>query len=353
MALQRVIAALDWAGKRAGNITTSLAVYDDWLADERAREAFVDAFPYARMTRLKALDFHSLYLSESSAAGAWFTVWLGGHTPCLEVLRIRAKGLPLDHLSLCCLKHLDLCFETFIHSVPELAKHLPRLETLHLHGCHPLCSVDEIDVSRCRHLRALSLRHIAVRKLMKLPTCRLSVISRTMHHGSALEHTVSLAEYVRLHLRWQMAQDTSQGLFQSHDPLRELVLHWPLTYDQSAFSWLLRCMPANKQPLFNLKSIVIEGAIVRVIIPARLPQLKELVVASSGNLELNVEDPAATAGVLTTFHVRGRPLTVANLDVLKAAFQKRDKLLVARELPNCESSPSKYLTSGLCDRSLH
>ena len=362
--LQRLVAAIDWAGKRVGSITTSLAFYYDWLADEqdqRARQAFLHAFSDARVKQLKVVDIRHFYLRECSAPVAWLAAWLGGHTPCVEVLRVRAGDLSLDGFSLEWLKHLELNFRTLSLFTSLLARHLPKLETLHLHGGPSGPYVREIDVSECRHLRALSLRNVGVGKLSKPPTCRLAVVSSTAHDGSGrnewgeIEHVLSLAEHVTKRLTAQEMRSSPQSIFQAHSPLKELRLIWPRSDLLSTGLWLLKCMPANNQPLFNLRQITITAdAILDLVIPAKLPHLEELILASIGPLELEFKDPAATAGVLTTFCVCGMPLRVHGLHILNAAFQDRRKCLVAKEVgvPHSESPMTDHFTGGLCLRDI-
>lgn len=192
-------------------------------------------------------------------------------------------------------------------------------------------------------------------------TCRLAVVSSTAHDDSGhnewgeIEHVLSLAEHVTKRLTVQKMRSSPHSIFQAHSPLKELRLIWPRSDLISTGLWLLKCMPANKQPLFNLRQIIITAdAILDLVIPAKLPPLEELILASSGPLELEFQNTAATAGVLTTFCVCGMPLRVHGLHSLNAAFQERRKCLVARELgvPHSESPMTDHFPGGLCLRDI-
>ena len=347
-----------------GSLTTSLAFYYDWLADEqdeRARQAFLHTFSNARVKQLKFVDIRHFYLRECIAPVAWLAAWLGGYTPYVEVLRVRARDLSFDGFSLKFLKHLELNFGTLSLSTSQLARHLPKLETLHLHGGPSVPYVNEIDVSECRHLRALSLRNVGVGKLSKPSTCRLAVVSSIAHDDSGrnewgeFEHVLSLAEHVTKRLTVQEMRSSPQNFFRAHSPLKELRLIWPRSGLLCTGLWLLKCMPANNQPLFNLRQIIITAdATLDIEIPAKLPHLEELILASHGPLELEFKDPATAAGVLTTFCVCGMPLRVHGFHILNAAFQERRKCLVAKDLgvPHSESFVTDHFTGGLCLRDI-
>lgn len=62
---------------------------------------------------------------------------------------------------------------------------------------------------------------------------------------------------------------------------------------------------------------MIDAASIRVTFPAKLPHLQELVIRSQGHLEVEFEDPLATASALTSFYVLGQPLILWAVDVLR------------------------------------
>lgn len=75
-------------------------------------------------------------------------------------------------------------------------------------------------------------------------------------------------------------------------------------------------LPASGQPLLNLRSIIIEAHSIKATFPAKLPALKQLVIISQGHLEVDFEDPLATALGLTSFYVLGKPPVFEAVELL-------------------------------------
>ncbi len=73
---------------------------------------------------------------------------------------------------------------------------------------------------------------------------------------------------------------------------------------------LARRNPANTQPLWKLKVIVIMAQTMTGTIPANLPNLEDLFVVCKGSLELSFADAASIAARLTSLLVLGDPLTL-------------------------------------------
>ena len=94
---------------------------------------------------------------------------------------------------------------------------------------------------------------------------------------------------------------------------------WPAAdvFTEGADFLLTDCMPANRQPLHNLKSIIITGYNIAIIIPSGLPALEELVIRADGHVKLSSEDASTFPTALKTFLVFGQPLVANGLDVAK------------------------------------
>ena len=91
-----------------------------------------------------------------------------------------------------------------------------------------------------------------------------------------------------------------------------------LLMDSKARNWLLSSMPENGQPLLNLRSIDIDApGAAMICIPRKLPNLEQLRIGSDDYLEVQFQDPQATASALTRFHALGFPLKLDALDMLK------------------------------------
>ena len=127
----------------------------------------------------------------------------------------------------------------------------------------------------------------------------------------------------------------THGMFGSLPCMEVLRLSWPIhmesgseedeegdwpaadVFTEGADFLLTNCMPANRQPLHNLKSITITGYNIAVIIPSGLPALEELVIQADRHVELSFEDASAFPTALKRFLVFGQPLVANGLDVAK------------------------------------
>ena len=174
------------------------------------------------------------------------------------------------------------------------------------------------------------------------------------------------ADQIRLHCREDFVRlESSHGLFESLSCMELLTLSWPIAlqpeaegqdddywriedgFSEGAESLLLRCMPSNGLPVQHLECVVISGHNIRCVIPAKLPDLEELVISAEGQLQLFFEDVEATAAGLNKFHVFGQPLLTNGMDTVKVSH-----VLAGRGLILDAASASedwKYIPAYLFD----
>lgn len=83
--------------------------------------------------------------------------------------------------------------------------------------------------------------------------------------------------------------------------------------------------PANGQPLWKLKTIIITAFNMRGSIPAKLPVVENLVIVAESCVELSFEDPVATSSALKKLCIFGMPLTTDGTDMLRMSDSLRGR----------------------------
>ena len=76
-------------------------------------------------------------------------------------------------------------------------------------------------------------------------------------------------------------------------------------------------MPANGEPLVKLRTIIVEATTMKGVLPAKLPNLEELVINAQRGLELSFEDSLAIFSAVKTFYAFGKPATTEGLNIIK------------------------------------
>lgn len=213
---------------------------------------------------------------------------------------------------------------------------LPALETLQLRGFWDSTRDTVLDASGLRNLRVLNLTGGLPHDLILPSLCRFSFKTSggRMHafwEGQS-KRALCLAESVKFELCEEMAE-SSENLFESLPGMRDLKVFWydivpdpdihSLSYqvhfylDSEARNWLFNSMPENGQPLVNLRRFDIHApGAAMMCIPRKLPNLTQLRIGSDGYLEVQFQNPQATASPLTSFLALGTPLNLDAVDVL-------------------------------------
>jgi hypothetical protein len=194
-AMQKTASSFKWAVRRIGPVTTSLVLYLETIGKENGAKQgtsarHLRAFDHAQLKQLKVLDARTYFcdLKPSAERANFLTAWLTKHTPCFRVLRMQSCNpeLILDIFPLQQRKNLDLELCLCDIELSQTVRCLPQLQTLQLCAAPVGLYVTELDVSQCRHFKALLLSHVGVGRLLKPPTC---IVFRLAHFLTYLSAT--------------------------------------------------------------------------------------------------------------------------------------------------------------------
>ena len=244
-----------------------------------------------------------------------------------------------------------------------IAEQLPSLETLSLQGSYSTTSrLDMVDMSGCRKLKHVAISEVVARELIWDATgsfpCPLTLKLEEPYedvadsYPEALMNQAAVAQQVDLWGRSDI--DTGvHGMLGAFPLLRVLTLRWPMKWKPGvldvsygddpddyephadARNFLAWCMPAGEQPLTNLTEINITAWSMHDTVPGarQLPNLRELLICSSGLLEVGFQNPIATISALTSLHLFGQPLVPYGWDLrlvaASEALQARGLVLAA------------------------
>ena len=314
------------------------------IAAEEAKNPLVQALniPSARngLQYLKSLSCHIFSLGADEAAIACFQDWLLRHVPALEAVSMWLPTVCLrSHLRFQNMRFMHVRAASFDSLDFRAANQMPALETLCLEGLG-LSAIDELDLNGSEHLKAVAFWKVVVLKLSLDPTCQLRYFLpeadlnfQSLWEGP-LRTVLGRADQISLYCEEDFVEYT-HGMFGSLPRMEALCLSWPVHWpsgseEEEEADWpaadvftegadflLTNCMPANRQPLHNLKSITITGYNIAVIIPSGLPALEELVIQADRHVKLSFQDASAFPAALKRFLVFGQPLVANGLDVAK------------------------------------
>ena len=317
------------------------------IASEEADNPLIQALnvPSARdgLQHLKSLSCHIISFGADQAAIACFQDWLLRHIPALEAASMWLPRVCLrSHLRFQHMRFMHVMAASFDSLDFRAANQLPALESLCLEG-HGFSSIDELDLTGSKHLWAVTLKTVVVQKLSLDPTCRLRYLLKEASSDADFQGIIwrgpmrtvlGRADQISLYCEEDFVQYT-HGMFGSLPRMEVLSLSWPVhiesdaeeeegggwpaedVFTEGAELLLMNCMPANRQPLHNLKSIIITGYNIVVIIPSGLPALEELVILADRHVNLSFEDASAFPTALKRFLIFGQPLVANGLDVAK------------------------------------
>ena len=246
-------------------------------------------------------------------------------------LHVGSPELRLQGLGFGRLKHLEVKgFAAF----PQAASQLPLLETLRLeaHDTWRPGRVSSLDVQKCKRLRALALKRITVQQLLMPEGCRFAYGFSTISFEfpqlwqGLMRSVLGMAQRIETYVSRQWA-GFSANWFKSLHNMRELKLY--LATRLRPEHWLMHSMPAHDLPCHILRSINIRGEGMQILVPAGLPNLEELLIASLESLRLTFQDVQATASRLSVFCISGFHVEVTDyqFDELKASFLPRSKIV--------------------------
>ena len=350
---QRTILGLTWAAKHTSTATTSLAVafkvYEPCASSAAANPFIAACSGVAQWTNLRCLELSPRPLRDGRTDPALmdFLDWLLEQVPKLEAfLQIRTRHLPARHITF---QHMR-CLAMTSHGCQSyfmVAKQLPALETLCVSArCDT--GLEVIDMSGCTRLRQLVLSDFVAQQLIWDATgsgpCPLTFELQNPMEDFARGSLEPLSNQAALAQQAIISCDNpnSPGLqwcvrmFGAFPLARVLALRWPVCYDELGwpdedafdedaahlFSW---CMPDDRQPLSNLKSIIITACSMQGTFPhaSQLPNLRELVIKASGRLEMAFQSPIGTISQLGSFHVFGQPLIPNGWDMIRLMTASR------------------------------
>ena len=343
---RRTVSGLKWIVKRTSATThlkLVLALYMEYVSSADTNPLVATFSDVAQLSNLRCLSLlesiQSILCTERALAQ--FSVCLLERAPRLEALHLRVKTphFPPSNISFQHLRHLVVT-SADLHSNFLVAKQLPALETLLLVRKKG-CKLKLLDMSGCKRLRRLVLSDVVAEEWIwdatSLGPCPLVLdlgvspdLSDAEACGNALHSEAASAQ--QLSMGAPFASETQRGILGEFLLVRVLDMDWPLAFQDQYYDdmgvndsngkrlgRLAWCMPPNKQPLLNLTTIVITAGSMHATFPeaSQLPNLKELVIAALGRLDLHFEDPIGTLSGLTSLHVFGQPLaTVPSQEAL-------------------------------------
>ena len=323
----RIIWAIEWAARRMGPQTASLHI--EILSQQvlkrhpEAGDALAHILSqHGETKQLRCLEVNLLgsLTSTHNTARRFLTTWLLEHSPNLEALSMRKKDIEAVASSFHRLKHLEMAACDLPDITSETARQMPILETLFMQALNREGAVQTIDAAAFQHLRHLALSGINVEQLIRKPGCRFSMdlgvfcdsiqLPITDWSREMVSHMGS-AEQVRL-FSWHLSE-WAAGVLERFPCMQTLKVSCPGPGTHCVFS---RCMPANGERLWNLKTIIISGSSsIECCLPAALPTLEKLVILASERLDLSFESEAATFGTLKTLCAFGQPLLFCGYDI--------------------------------------
>ena len=171
-------------------------------------------------------------------------------------------------------------------------------ETLYINKDNDSTVLAEFDLSGCSRLRRLPTNWLIAERLLISSDCEVSFGARgrflnahdykgykkgLLESATTRSH-VALADRVCMFFGEMSQLQALQGIF-GHLSHTELLSIWwpgdeeemPIAETASALQWM---MPANGEPLLNLRTIIIQARTMKGVIPANLPNLEELVISA-------------------------------------------------------------------------
>lgn len=320
------------------------------LPSSRAENPVIAAFRSASgLSTLKCLRLVMFEINH--AAVATFSDWLLEQTTSLVALHLLAPSWQLGAgtLTFQHLRYVSLAAYGITGSCFRPAEIMPVLEVLGIVGKAHF----EIDLTGCKHLRCVNIRGtFHHNKPLELHSCQLSIDMTlgwtgqlaTQHPSSPqMVSALRSAAQIGLYCTDFLVSEAAPGFFSGCQSLEVFTLEWAARTNITTMQGpplhtfhhlLMNCMPAQGQPLWNLKTIIIRTErdyYMSAKIPAMLPRLEELVMYTMGPLTVYFEDPIATSTSLRTLHLSGRNLHISGEDVLRmsCALHKRGLTLSA------------------------
>ena len=335
-AAQRALSSLAWVARRTGIATTSLA-----LASTLSAACAPSARAISLVTAASAADLSGLRCLSFPPAGSEPALeglldWLLERAPRLQAmdLRVKTRHLPAGHISFRHMRHLVMTSHD-LRGRFLVAEQLPALETLSIHGRYDT-GAEVIDMSGCRRLRQLVLsRYIAKKLIWDAAGSGCCPVAFELHDPFVLSQPgrirafrkqAALAQHVIL-----CVQDDGRrpvfGLFRYFPTMKVLALKWPArnhpgppcpiaedAFWEGAGDYLCDCIEG--QSLVHLETIIITGCRMEARIPSadEVPNLKDLVIKASGQLELSFQIPFAISRI-SSLHLYGRPFVSHEFDL--------------------------------------
>ena len=271
-------------------------------------------------------------------------------------------SVPLEHL-----KHLELGLgDPGGLEWMSFAELLPLLETACISAFEP-CTIPEIDVSGCRHLKRLVLADVMVLCMSKPRQCMLRV-EMVMVHADELE--VSRLQPFMSEVNEILCSSkelySSQGLMAIAclpklevircDGWNDLDAYDDADYDGRVANAFVHCLRHSRN-LPALKSILCRDSgsysesPMKARIPADLAGIRELMIATDQQLQLVFESAQNAGEVLSTFCAVGSEIKVdaAALQGMSSALSKRGLTLsMAQAEQDYEDAPSQCLYVHAC-----
>ena len=381
----KVLQRLRWAAMRIGGITASFTVYFDsfvgfptpFLWD--LEQVVAASYGATQHEELECFKTEMLESESSPASSEGFSYWLHRLGVSLQAVCLHAEsscrslrkgfGTPLFAQ----LRHLELCMPAFHRESYTAAGQLQVLETLQIVGNAYIgysSEADCMDLSGCLHLRRLVLIKVVPRRLLKPDTCDLcyDVGYPLSNHMDTLWRVglsalLGSAGQIVFDAIPLLTSPAACGVFGSFFQLKVLILKWSVSQGSLEYDLiiehtrrylLVNCMPLNGQPLEALRVLIITSAGgMKIVIPAGLPNLEELVISAKGPLELYFEDAGALFAFpsLTICYAFGQPLLPAGMPMLEiltyGALPGRDMTLRAVSA-SVEGDGSVEDSSGMC-----
>ena len=329
---------LTWAAKHSGPNTSSLGLDLVEVPGSKFDAALKRLEAASATAQWKHLSYLDIIVDTAVVDGLNPYVdsimrWAIEQAPSLKAFQVWGMRPRLTTFCLTSVRHLEIHARSVDTDGFEPARQLPMLETLSV-GSRDLDKdlvIDELNLAGCLKLTHLALRNVYVTKLEKPAACKLSM---KLYHESfesleegfqappATDH-LALADRVYLESEEEagciLCEDAAHGRLGQCLCLSikaEEVRCLPKADASSDSSpeqadlVLDRGMPANAQPLWKLKVVVIMAQTMTGTIPANLPSLEDLFVVCKKGLELSFTDAASTAASLKSLLVLGDPLTL-------------------------------------------
>ena len=335
---QGVLSSFRWAAKRMGCGLTGLKLAFPLYGSVEGltgESPLVGPISTAADLRgLRCLEYISEHWQGTEAHASELVDWLLQSTPKLEALSldVRSTHLAARSITFQHLKHLVMPSSNLFegHSnVFRAAELLPALGTLCITGSnYGKGELPSLDLVGCRHLRQLALSEgVPVQELLKGPGCKLCVdVGDDGEPGSLYEMQAALAdqfvmEIVNITLGHRDAPGfglcPSASTIHVHCTAACSIDGKAIEHFRAVPILHKYCMPANGQPVRNLRVLTMKAHRFKDCIPAGLPNLEELVISAGSSLELSFEDVTSTFSVLTRFYAFGKPLMPDEQDMIR------------------------------------